>query len=92
MGACHYNNAMPAKSPNDYQLFYLLCRRSKRCAEGKFDMKEDVGITEQVDWGPRKTREQSAHMYPEDDKGVKQTARIVWFCQKLLPDKTGVLF
>lgn len=55
-------------------------------------MKEDMVIPEQTDQCPGKTREQSVCVYPEDDKGIKQTAQIVWFWQKLMPDKSSVLF
>lgn len=60
--------------------------------EGRGLQKEDVGITEQIDQGRRKTREQSVHMYPEDDKGIKQTAQIVRLCKKLTADEPSVLF
>lgn len=46
VGVCHCNNAMPVKPFNHYQLFSTSCGRGERSAEGKFDTKEDVGITD----------------------------------------------
>lgn len=83
---------VPTKPSNHYQLFSILCGREERSTDGKSDMKEDMVIPEQTDQCPGKTREQSVCVYPEDDKGIKQTAQIVWFWQKLMPDKSSVLF
>lgn len=80
------------KTSNHQQLFPILCGREERSAEGKFDTKKDMGMPEQTDQYPRKTKEQSVHVCPQGDKRIKQTTQVVLFCQKLTPDESSVLF